>query len=247
MTTYVNQAFSELTGCADAKSANEVWLPSLSLSTRDKFARLWADALVTRAPFRFEFEGHRASGEPCSLYGQWILDTCDVLYGAITDVTALHRIERERLDAVSLSEQLQRQRAEEAEEHRRSQEIFVDTICHEIRNPLNGILNNVDLLRTSLLERRSILATLPLSQLENDSITDVHRVELACMHAIETCANHQRLITNDVLNYSRLKANKLALQVSPFRLDELINTAMLMFATESATLGIALVQEVRFW
>lgn len=37
----------------------------------------------------------------------------------------------------------QKARAIEAEEYRRKLEEFIDTICHEIRNPLNGIYGGV--------------------------------------------------------------------------------------------------------
>ncbi|KAI9009422.1 hypothetical protein BC832DRAFT_364102 [Gaertneriomyces semiglobifer] len=62
------------------------------------------------------------------------------LIGAVTDIT----------DQV-LS---QRRQLADAEEMRKSQEALIDMISHEIRNPINAIYNNVDLLRHGLEARR---------------------------------------------------------------------------------------------
>ncbi len=52
------------------------------------------------------------------------------------DVTEERRAEQDRLSAVKQAEEQQRIRAQEAENYRMKQERFIDTICHEIRNPM---------------------------------------------------------------------------------------------------------------
>jgi K+-sensing histidine kinase KdpD len=44
----------------------------------------------------------------------------------------------------------QKKRAEKAESNQKKQEEFIDRICHEIRNPIQGVFGNCDLLTQSL-------------------------------------------------------------------------------------------------
>jgi len=194
---------------------------------------------------------------------------------SVTDVTYRKALEEERL-------RLHSQAAALAEQHRHEQELFVDSICHGIRNPLNGVLNNLELLRYSIARRRRIVCDAlrhahhehphhfspaaagpdadaaapaaaagllppppppPLAALI-DELAALDAADADSLAAIETCANHQRVITSDVLNYSRLKANKLALQPGPFRVGDLVETARLMFAAEARVADIDLLVDV---
>ncbi len=235
---------------APVESVVRIWRERLVLpDAAARFDRMWQQAAQTGKPFfSFEYELRRPGGRTGWLLGQYYHDAASgCLYGALTDISEHRRLEQERLEAVECAAQVQRQRAEEAEEHRHSQEMFVDTICHEIRNPLNGILNNVDLLRRSLEKRRERrIAWVPPPMIEalQAAVKQSDDEDTAALAAIETCANHQRIITNDVLNFSRLKANKLALQVSDFRLGELIAAAVVMFEAEARAHGISLVTEL---
>jgi len=189
---------------------------------------------------------------------------------SVTDVTYRKALEEERLRLHSKAAAL-------AEQHSHDQELFVDSICHGIRNPLNGVLNNLELLRYSIARRRRIVCDalrhslhehphhLPPASAGTDTDTAAAAAaaghpqsltalidELAALDAadadslaaIETCANHQRVITSDVLNYSRLKAKKLALQPGPFRIGDLVETARLMFAAEARVADIELLVDV---
>lgn len=57
----------------------------------------------------------------------------------IWDITQLKRLEQERIEAVRRAVRHAENRAEEAVIQQRKNQEFVDTICHEIRNPLNAI------------------------------------------------------------------------------------------------------------
>ena len=69
-----------------------------------------------------------------------------VALAAVTDITERKRFEQERTDMLKRAE-AERLQIEQAEQRLREQQRLVDMICHEIRNPLHGILSNVDLLR----------------------------------------------------------------------------------------------------
>ena len=112
--------------------------------------------------------------------------------GALTDVT--YRKSQEQREAAA-AKVIEEKHEGTAELYRREQERFVDVICHEIRNPLNGIVNSLDQLRDgrSQLQRlvqqamhdgtaqAALLASIT-KQLEDDD---------ALLKAIDLCAFHQ--------------------------------------------------------
>lgn len=57
------------------------------------------------------------------------------------DVTEEKRIERERMDALLMNEQ-QSIRIKESEVHKANMTSFVSFVCHELRNPLQGVTSS---------------------------------------------------------------------------------------------------------
>src|SRR5690606_33921697 len=92
----------------------------------------------------------------------------------IVDTTEFKRLENAQKEALKSQEEKQRARAEEAERQRVLREEFIDSLCHELRNPLGGIYGNLDLLNASLAERRQVLEKL----LANETIKEEDRAEL---------------------------------------------------------------------
>jgi signal transduction histidine kinase len=146
---------------------------------------------------------------------------------AFTDLTEHKRIETERVNALQQAAREQAARADEAEAHRREQERFVDVICHEIRNPLNGIVNNVDLLRTARDRRLAWLATRPTpTEAELAAWAQELREEEALWSAIDLCTQHQRRITDDVLEISRLHAGYFNVEPRPFVVADMVEACL---------------------
>eukprot|EP01119_Soliformovum_irregulare_P010387 TRINITY_DN254_c1_g1_i2.p1 TRINITY_DN254_c1_g1~~TRINITY_DN254_c1_g1_i2.p1 ORF type:complete len:933 (-),score=238.19 TRINITY_DN254_c1_g1_i2:227-3025(-) len=87
-----------------------------------------------------------------------------------------------------------------AEEDLRKQEEFIDTICHEIRNPINGITGSVELLRDQLTQIRALMSTFQGAATAelSDSIEEIK----LNIDSIAECAEHQTMITNDVLKFN---------------------------------------------
>jgi len=122
--------------------------------------------------------------------------------------------------------EIQRSRAQEAESYRRKQEDFIDRICHEIRNPLNGIFGNLELLSSSTETIRSRLENLTVS--DPSGLRNQLQDMIDILGSIENCVKHQKVITDDVLTLSRLEASQVRLNIQPFRLNELVTSALRM-------------------
>jgi signal transduction histidine kinase len=172
----------------------------------------------------------------------------------LTDVTERRRLEAARLQAV--------------EEARAQQELaigtfyhiqlMIDMICHELRNPLNGIYHNGELVYESILQTRDktlLLRQLLIHSKDSEQETAVsHFLEhleaeltrdLESMEALSQCAKHQNRIADDVLQLGKLSMNLVSIKELPF--DPLIQVrkSMRMFEKEVLAKKIEVTLSVR--
>eukprot|EP01103_Thecamoeba_quadrilineata_P015653 TRINITY_DN5010_c0_g4_i1.p1 TRINITY_DN5010_c0_g4~~TRINITY_DN5010_c0_g4_i1.p1 ORF type:complete len:718 (-),score=121.17 TRINITY_DN5010_c0_g4_i1:64-2217(-) len=150
---------------------------------------------------------------------------------AVSDITERKNLDKERMEIIRKAEAIQLKRARDAERHQRQQERFVDMICHEIRNPLNGIINNVDLLLSSVKDRRN-------SPAQSESAYKQLLEDEEATEAIKVCAQHQLVITNDVLLLSKLEAGLVHLNKTPFDPVLMTRSVVGMFSAEARSKNI---------
>jgi PAS domain S-box-containing protein len=99
---------------------------------------------------------------------------------------------------------------EDAEKNIQIQKEFVDTICHEIRNPLHGILGSLYLLQ----ER--------IGRMQSQICEDFENMEEALQElknltdSIYECGRHQKVILDHVLDLSKLERNNVDLCFTTF-------------------------------
>ena len=162
--------------------------------------------------------------------------------GVCLDITPRRQLEQERLEALQKAEKVQRQRAEEAEQYRKQQEEFIDTVCHEIRNPMTGIYGHVDFLKQIITALEVYKATL----------TDASQSALAASleklkkstKTIEHCVKHQKSIIDDVLNLSKLETGKVSLVRRPFKVQDVIKEATCLFTDQLDAKQLALILDL---
>jgi len=105
------------------------------------------------------------------------------------------------------------------------QEEFVDTICHEIRNPINGILGSVEIIKEKLSRIRELAMAIPeLAELEEH------------LDDIKECAIQQTTITTDALDLSRLDYQKF--NVAPLSVGTVVRSAVKLFTNSASQKNI---------
>ena len=99
---------------------------------------------------------------------------------------------------------------------------FLATMSHEIRTPLNGIIPMLDLLMSSRLapDQQEILRT------------------------AYTSARQMQRIVDDILDYSKLEANKVTLETTSFNLRELLDSVIRLMEKPAESKGLRLTQQI---
>ncbi len=124
--------------------------------------------------------------------------------GAITcfsDITQLKRWERER-EALLANEQASRMEAETAN---RSKDLFLATLSHEMRTPLNAIVGWMSILRADGCDE-----------------ADLHEG----LEVIDRNTRVQVQLIEDVLDVSRIVSGKLRLETKPCQLTEVVKAGL---------------------
>lgn len=99
-----------------------------------------------------------------------------------------------------------------ASAHNQAKSEFLATMSHEIRTPMNGVVGMVDLLRRT-----------PLNAQQAQYVDTIHQSTESLLTVI-----------NDILDYSRIEAGKLSLEVIDTDLYGLVDDCVALFALPSA-------------
>ena len=173
---------------------------------RDKEAHQRAmKELQENGTIRFEnlpLQDRNGHGHPVEIVANIYQESSErVIQCNIRDIGDRYQFERER-EALLVNEQASRLEAEAAN---RSKDLFLATLSHEVRTPLNAILGWATLLRRS-----------PYNAADFEEGLEV----------IERNCKAQAQLIEDVLDVSRIVSGKLRLHIRPCELIEIIHAAI---------------------
>jgi len=136
----------------------------------------------------------------------------------VSDVSARKQAERD-LQALNLDlERRVEARTAEARAASAAKSDFVANMSHEVRTPMNAVLGFLE-----------ILLDTPLQPEQRELVGKVRRSARALLGLL-----------NDILDYSKLDADKVELETAPFVLDELLRESAELFAVTAAEKNVEL-------
>jgi len=220
---FVNPAFSVKTGYSPAEviGKNPRILNSGKQSS-DFYQKMWY-TLNSGDVWKDEILNKRKNGE---VY--WALQTISPIKdkeGKTTHYLAIQEDITERKQAETKLQQAKKfaeQAKIEAEVANHAKSAFIANMSHELRTPLNGILGYTQILT------------------HDSTLTDKQKEGLQIIHRSGT---HLLMLINDILDLSKIEADKLELRPKDFRLPEFLKDIVDLFRMRAKQKDIEFVYE----
>jgi len=219
----VNPAFTEITGYerAEVLGRNPRLLKS-HLQSADFYAGLW-QAITREGRWSGEIWNRRKNGE-LFVARQTIsgirneAGEIQRYVGLFSDYTALkeQQLTLERL--VETRTQDLQVAKDAAEAANRAKSTFLANMSHELRTPMNGVLGMI------ALARRRVSDSLVTDQLGK----------------AEQSAQHLLALLNDILDLSKIEAERLTLENVPLTLEQIYTNLLTLFAHKARSKGLSL-------
>jgi PAS domain-containing protein len=170
------------------EEGHPVWWDRITEETKPAMAHAWK--LLTEEQTSTNIEV-RLKPTKTTKQSRWVLSsafpelaedgTLKAIWGCNTDIS--HQ---------KLAEDLKEQRLLDVLEAKRQSESFIDTVSHEMRNPLSAILQCADGVNTAVLEARQSSGNGTHTQLDHEGLDYI----VESTQTIILCAQHQKRIIN---------------------------------------------------
>ncbi len=192
--------WNAFTGQTEAAAHGEGWIAAVHPDDRDQTLRTWTQAVEARASYTTEHRLRRVDGawRDMAVLGVPVFDEDGAVkewVGSHTDIT-----ERRNAEAALAAAK------EAAEAANRSKSAFLANMSHELRTPLSAVIGYAEMLEE-----------------EVEDLAQPHL--LADLKKIQSNARHLLRLINDVLDLSKIEANKMTSYAEDFDVATLAREA----------------------
>ena len=214
--TYFNDTWLEFTGRTMEQELGNGWTEGVHPEDYDRCLDLYVTKFDRREPFEVEYRLRHADGSY-----RWILDLGSPRYDSTGEFIGYigycyDITERKQ------NEQALIQAKEEAEAANRSKSAFLANMSHEIRTPLNGIMAMMQLIE----------------------MTPLNPEQAQYVSMAMTSSDRLSRLLSDILDLSRIEADRLVLRDEEFGPGELRDSVFELFLVAARGKGIALESEL---
>jgi len=221
----------------DAKTFHHSFHEILScVHTEDKplLENLLPHCLQTSKPYNAEFRVIWPDGTIHHMVGRGQVDydeqhNATQIVGSYWDITESKLLFEQQI------------RAEGAERQCRQQAEFVDTVCHEMRNPLNGINGSL----TELSQMLKIFTVENVQQFTPEELAAKCQQLQRNIEVIEDCARHQEKVIDRVTELSEIHSDRWARIKQTFSLSKVIHSLVKKQQQSISAKGLVLNCEVQ--
>ncbi|MEG4054658.1 MULTISPECIES: PAS domain S-box protein [unclassified Microcoleus] len=177
------------TGQTEAEGVGFGWLDTIHPDDRERTVQVWMEAVQTRSMFEMEYRMRGTDGNYryFQARGVPLLDEDGSLREWVGTCIDIH--DRKQAEIV------QAKAREAAEAASRAKSEFLANMSHELRTPLNGIMGYAQILQRSKV----------LNEEERSRIDVIYQ-----------CGSHLLTLINDILDLSKIEAQKVELQPTDF-------------------------------
>jgi PAS domain S-box-containing protein len=214
---YFSRQWTDHTGVPEADLLGWRWLSTVHPDDRLRTRELWLDSVAGHRPYDVEYRVRRSDGEFrwFKVRGSPIRDSGGQIGKWFGTCTDIS-------DGKRLEEEL-RHAKEAAEAANRAKDEFLANVSHEIRTPMNAILGMTELaLDTPLTDdQRQFLKT------------------------VKSAANNLLGIINDLLDFAKIEAGKMELDIADFSLRAILGDTLQGLAVRASSKGLELISLVK--
>ena len=188
------------TGQSEAEIAGYGWLDAIHPDDRERAAATWREAVVQHEVYKIEHRLRRADGEWRYVSGRGAPVLDDDSH--ILEWVGIHIDVTERKTA-----EIELQRAKEAAEAANlAKSQFIANMSHELRTPLSAVIGYSEMLEEEVQDAG-------MSHMLGD------------LHKINEAARHLLSMISDVLDLSKIEANRMTVFAEAFSVDSLLKSA----------------------
>ncbi|GAB7351229.1 hypothetical protein MBLNU459_g1662t2 [Dothideomycetes sp. NU459] len=238
--SYVNLHWFDITGHEKTTADKIDWATVVQEEDQPLVQRVCDSVAATEKAETFQLRMREMYTAPDGKrYRRWVEWTISPEYADDgTTVRALTACGN-NISHLKWAEEAQRSRVEEALEAKRQQEKFVDTVSHELRNPLGAVVHCADAISDNLADISTIVEQ-TCDEKARSAMQELIASSVEAVQTITACSAHQKRIVDDLLTLSKLDSNLLQINHSAVRVRSVIYDVYRMFKTEAQRVGVTI-------